>query len=81
MPLTTEEICLEWAKNKIIDPDKPLNPITKYTVKKNGKIYKELDKLCSNVKINKRAIRDIPINKKKICSIKTFNKRVMSKMD
>jgi len=65
MPLTTEEICLEWTKNKIIDPDKPLNPITKYTVKKNGKIYNELEKLCANVKINKRDIKDVPIIKKK----------------
>ena len=65
MPLTTEEICLEWTKNKIIDPDKPVNPITKYTVKRNGKIYKELDKLCSTVKINKRDIKDIRIIKKK----------------
>ena len=65
MGLTNEEICLEWTKNKIIDPDKPLNPITKYTVKRNGKIYKELDKLCSTIKINKRDIRDIHIIKKK----------------
>jgi len=62
MPLTTEEICLEWTKNKIINPDKPLNPITKYTVKKNGKIYKELDKLCSTIKINKIDIKYLDTN-------------------
>ena len=79
MPLTTEEICLEWIKNKIIDPDKPLNPITKYTVKKNCKIYKELDKLCSTVKINKRDIGDITINKKKSVLSKPLTKELCLK--
>jgi len=79
MPLTTEEICLEWSKNKIINPDKPLNPITKYTVKKNGKIYKELEKLCSTVKINKIDIKDIPIIKKKSVLSKSLNKELCLK--
>ena len=79
MPLTTEEICLEWSKNKLIDPDKPLNPITKYTVKKNGKIYKELDKLCSTIKINKIDIKDIPIIKKKSVLSKPLTKELCLK--
>lgn len=76
---TNEEICLEWIKNKIINPDKPLNPITKYTVKKNGKIYKELDKLCSTVKIEKPNIIDIPIIKKKSVLSKPLTKELCLK--
>lgn len=49
---TIQEICIEWHKNKIINPDKPINPISKYSVLKNGKIYKELNNLCSKIDIS-----------------------------
>ena len=46
------EICIEWNKNKLINPLKPINPITEYSIKKNSAKYNELEKLCMNIKIN-----------------------------
>jgi hypothetical protein len=49
---TLVEICTEWNKNKLINPLKPINPITDYSIKKNSAKYNEIEKLCMNVKIN-----------------------------
>jgi hypothetical protein len=46
------DICTEWAKNKLINPLKPINPLTNYSIKKNSAKYNELEKLCFNVKID-----------------------------
>ena len=33
------DICTEWAKNKLINPLKPINPLTNYSIKKNSAKY------------------------------------------
>ena len=68
---TIQEICIEWHKNKIINPDKPINPISKYSILKNGKVYKELNNLCSKIDISdiiNDNNDDIPIKKKTVLS-------------
>ena len=59
------DICTEWAKNKLINPLKPINPLTNYSIKKNSAKYNELEKLCFNVKIDNIKKEDFPTIKKK----------------
>ena len=33
---STLDICTEWAKNKLINPLKPINPLTNYSIKKKS---------------------------------------------
>lgn len=59
------DICTEWAKNKLINPLKPINPLTNYSIKKNSAKYNELEKLCFNIKISEIKKEDFEIQKKK----------------
>ena len=44
------DICTEWNKNKLINPLKPINPITDYSIKKNSAKYKIAKELSINKK-------------------------------
>jgi len=59
------DICKEWTKNKLINPLKPINPITNYSIKKNSAKYNELEKLCYGLKIDDINKDDIQQVKKK----------------
>ena len=43
----TKKLCEIWEENKKINPLKPKNPITDYSISNTSPIYKELDKVCS----------------------------------
>jgi hypothetical protein len=63
------QICTEWNKNKLINPIKPINPITNYSVKKFSAKYNELEKMCSAVKIDEIIKEEIkPFKKKSVLS-------------
>jgi hypothetical protein len=77
---TLFEICTEWNKNKLINPSKPINPITDYSIKKNSAKYNEIEKLCMNVKINIDDInKDIVKIKKKTALTKPITKELCIK--
>ena len=42
----TEDDCRKWRQSKLLNPEKPTNPISGYSIKSNSPIYKELDKEC-----------------------------------
>ena len=74
------DICTEWNKNKLINPLKPINPITDYSIKKNSAKYNELEKLCMNVKINIDELKkDIIKIKKKSALSKPLTKELCEK--
>ena len=71
------EICIEWNKNKLINPSKPINPITDYSIKQYSAKYNELEKLCMNVKINIDELKkDIVKIKKKTALSKPLTKEL-----
>lgn len=71
------DICTEWNKNKLINPLKPINPITDYSIKKNSAKYNELEKLCMNVKLNLDDLnKTIIIQKKKTALSKPLTKEL-----
>ena len=77
---TLVEICTEWNKNKLINPLKPINPITDYSIKKNSAKYNEIEKLCMNVKINIDDIKKDGIKtKKKTALTKPLTKELCEK--
>ena len=59
-------ICKTWYQNKLNNPLNPINPETGYAVKQNGPKYRQLDKLCKNVKIVIDNIDNPIINKKTV---------------
>jgi len=60
-PELTKENCIEWMKNKDI------NPLTKYKITYKGKVYKEIEKKCKEFNIEDN---DIKINAEDIYYIK-----------
>ncbi len=62
------QICNEWNKNKLLNPLKPINPITNYSIKKFSAKYNELEKLCANIKIDEIKEDIKPIKKKSVLS-------------
>ena len=78
--ITLLELCREWNKNKLINPFKPINPITDYSIKKNSAKYNELEKMCMNVKLNLDELnKDIIKNKKKSALSKPLTKELCEK--
>ena len=45
----TEDDCRKWRQSKLLNPEKPTNPISGYSIKLNSPIYKELDKECKKI--------------------------------
>lgn len=57
MPLKrnlTKKDCIEWAENKIKNPNNPKNPISGYKIEKNKIVYNEIEKKCKDI-LNKQS--------------------------
>ena len=74
----TPEDCHKWRQNKLLNPDEPINPITKYKITRGKAKYRELDRLCKNVPDIKNK-DDIPMDnlpKKRTILTKPLNKEL-----
>ena len=59
------DICKKWNKIKLLYPNKLYNPLTNRKIIVDGKTYKDLEKLCKNIKFDIDDLDDINIKKVK----------------
>ena len=57
----TDLECRIWRQNKLINPKKPINPQSNYSINANSPIYKELDEECKKFPLDTIEKEKIPL--------------------
>jgi len=78
MDKLTPELCHKWRQNKLLNPDEPINPLTKYKVKKGKATYREIERICKKLpEINET--KEEPASAKPIFNKKTYLSKPLTK--